>query len=129
MLFNNVNIETVWLVNQNTGKKYALSGLSEIELESTSGIGEEDNSRAIYYYNEEYWNAAKTFTFEDVYIDSSVILTNNWRKQHGKNMLPYRKLFNHNKKYALTIYNKKRKYIRDRYTFDEWKEKRGITDD
>lgn len=87
---------------------------------------DEENNKKILHFDKDYWNKPMTITFENAYWDLNVLCTNNWRKMHGKNLLPYRKLFKLNHKYALTIYNKQRKYIRDRYTFEEWRKMKGI---
>lgn len=122
-----MNISAIWFTDTKTGEKFKLNGLPTIESTIEPVVDEEDKGEVVWNFNKEYWEKPISFTCENTYVDLSTIFTNNWRRRHGKNLLHYRKLFKYNKGYALVIYNKQRKYIRDKYTFEEWKEMKGIT--
>lgn len=123
------NISPIWFTNTETGESFKINELSKIELTIEPVTDEEDNDKVVFHYDREYGDKPITFTFEKSYVDLSVIISNNYLRRHGRKPLPYRKLSKCNKdRYALTIYNKQRKYVRDRYTFDEWKKKKGIID-
>lgn len=71
--------------------------------------------------------AEHTVTLQNSYLDFGLILRNNWIKRRKGKVMRWRKLFHLNpQKYALTMYNKQRKYIRDKYSFTEWCKLKGI---
>lgn len=121
-----INILSIWFTDTKTGERFELNGFPTIESTIEPVVNEEDKGEVVYRFDKEYWEKPITFACNDVYADFSRIFTNNWRRRRGKNPLPYRKLFKYNKRYALVIYQKQRKYIQDKYTFDEWKRKKGI---
>lgn len=114
-----MNVSTIYFTDLKTGEKFELTSPSIIDYT----IEKPKENKLIHFRD---YSEPITFTCENTYIDLSILFTNNWRRRHGKNPLPYRKLFKHNKGYALVIYNRQRKYVRDRYTFDKWKVKKGI---
>lgn len=123
-------IGTICFNNLETGEKLKIGKLSEIKVSIEPDGYKEDKNNIIHSFNTSYWNKSASLIVDDFYWDLRYIfpsMRNNSRKMHGKRPLPYRELFKHNpKKYALTIYNSQRKYIRDKYTFEEWKIKKGI---
>ena len=118
----------MWFTDTKTGEKFELNEFPTVKSSIEPVVNEEDKGEVVLHFDKEYWEKPITFTCENTYVDLSTIFTNNWRRRHGKNPLPYRKLFKYNKGYALVIYNKQRKYAKDKYTFDEWKKKKGIMD-
>lgn len=117
-------ISSFWITNLETGETTKAKKGSVIETTIAQPVYEQ--SKLVYHFNKEYWDKPMTITLKNAYWDLSRVHTNNWRRMHGMNPLPYRKMFKHDAKYALTIYNKQRKYIRDRYTFEDWRKMKGI---
>ena len=116
-----MNISAIYFTDSKTGEMFELTSPSIVDCT----IEEPKENKLIHFRD---YNEPTTFTCENTYVDLSTVFTNNWRKRYGKNPLPYRKLFKYNKGYALVIYNRQRKHVKDRYTFDEWKKKKGIVD-
>ena len=123
-------IGTIYFKSLETGEEFKVGKLSEIKVSIKPDDCQEDKDNNIHSFNTGYWNKRGELVVDDLYWDLRYIfpsMRNNSRKMHGKRPLPYRELFKHNpKKYALIIYNSQRKYIRDKYTFEEWKTKKGI---
>ena len=121
MPLKEMNITAMYFTDLKTGEKFELTSPNIVDCT----IEEPKENKLIHFRD---YSEPITFTCENTYVDLSTVFTNNWRKRYGKNPLPYRKLFKYNKGYALVIYNRQRKYVRDRYMFDEWKKKKGIVD-
>ena len=115
-----------WITNIETSEKFELNRLITIDSDVESLVDEENKGKVTWHFNKGYWGKPITFICKEAYWDLSTVFTNNRRRMYGKHTLPYRKLFKYNKGYALVIFNKQRKYVRDRYTFEEWKKKNKV---